>query len=310
MLVAVSADVKSLSGPTSALGLLLPCSAWVFEILSPRLFTWGHHLSSRWNFRRLTFTLSFMDHPDKSFHRPTAPVSTGRAVALLDARYLRWIARLDEPDAAVTGSATLSRERLNELLQHALHRAVGRVSLLRLYWYVDTDDRLVCNDQTLRLLPSADSDGSALVRQLTADVQALVAGGRVDAILIGSDDDRLLGVMEWAKLAGLTVCVLADERAQAMPRLMQQDPNWARLLREADRRVIVRSGELAHALGGQGGAPSDDSPAEGFEEGRPHRRRPRWPQGRAARTARPASRGRSRPAAARQERHGPGAQLP
>ena len=166
---------------------------------------------------------------------------------MLDARYLRWIAKLDEHDAA--SSSVLNRERLNDLVQHALNRAVGRVSLLRVYWYADSDDRLVCNDQALRLLPSADTDGSALVRQLTADVQALVSGGRVDAILIGSDDDRLLAVMESAKLAGLTVCVLADERAQAMPRLMQQDPNWARLLREADRRVIVRSGELAHALG-------------------------------------------------------------
>jgi hypothetical protein len=204
-----------------------------------------------------------MDHPDKSFHRPATPSSTGKAVALLDARYLRWIARLDEPDAA---AGPLSRERLNELVQHSLQRAVGRVALLRVYWYADADDRLVCNDQTLRLLPAADADGSALVRQLTADVQALVSGARVDVILIGSDDDRLLAVMESAKLAGLTVCVLADERAQSMPRLMQQDPNWARLLREADRRVIVRSGELAHALGGQGAALADEGGAQGFEE--------------------------------------------
>lgn len=204
-----------------------------------------------------------MDHSDKSFHRPATPTSCGKAVALLDARYLRWIARLDEPDAA---AGALSRERLNELVQHSLQRAVGRVALLRVYWYADADDRLVCNDQTLRLLPTADADGSALVRQLTADAQALVSGGRVDVILIGSDDDRLLAVMESAKLAGLTVCVLADERAQSMPRLMQQDPNWARLLREADRRVIVRSGELAHALGGQGGAPAEEGLGQGFEE--------------------------------------------
>ncbi len=205
-----------------------------------------------------------MDHPDKSFHRSSSPAPLGRAVALLDARYLRWIAKLEDHDGA--SGAALSRERLNELVQQALQRSLGRMALLRIYWYADSDDRLVCNDQTLRLLPSADTDGSALVRQLTADVQALVSGGRVDAILIGSDDDRLLAVMESAKLAGLTVCVLADERAQAMPRLMQQDPNWARLLREADRRVIVRSGELAHALAGQGHAPADDGPADGFEE--------------------------------------------
>jgi hypothetical protein len=38
-----------------------------------------------------------------------------------------------------------------------------------------------------------------------------------------------------------------------MPRLMQQDPNWARLLREADRRLVMRSSDLAQAMG-PGGA--------------------------------------------------------
>lgn len=208
-----------------------------------------------------------MDPHDKSFQRQAAP-SHGRAVALLDARYVRWIARLDEPDAQ--GSGPISRERLSDLVQHALGRALGRVGLLRLYWYADADDRQVCNDQTLRLVPSSDSDGSTLVRQMASDVQALVAGGRVDALLIGSDDDRLLAVMEAAKLAGVSVCVLADERAQSMPRLMQQDPNWARLLREADRRVIVRSSELSQVLRGgsapDGATPQEEGDFEGSDE--------------------------------------------
>jgi hypothetical protein len=205
-----------------------------------------------------------MDHHDKPFQRSHAPTG-GRVVALLDARYVRWIARLDEPDARASGS--LSRDRLSDLLQSALDRQAGRLSLLRLYWYVDADDHHVCNDQTLRLVPSTDADGSALVRQMASDLQALVAGGRIDAILIGSDDDRLLPVIEAVKLAGLAVHVLADERAQAMPRLMQQDPNWARLLREADRRVIVRAGELAQVLrGGAAAAHSEEGDADASEE--------------------------------------------
>jgi hypothetical protein len=36
-----------------------------------------------------------------------------------------------------------------------------------------------------------------------------------------------------------------------MSRLMQQDPSWARLLREADRRILVRSAECAQALAGR-----------------------------------------------------------
>ncbi len=199
-------------------------------------------------YRTETHLPHLMAPHDKPAHRSPYPTHfiAPRAVALLDARYLRWMARLDEPDAKT--SSPLHREHLNELVHQALNRNLRPLSLLRVYWYTDLDDRLVYDDQDVRLLPSADTDGNALVRQLAADVQALVASGRVDVILIGSDDDRLLTVIESAKLAGVTVGVLADERALAMPRLMQQDPNWARLLREADRRVVVRSADLAQAL--------------------------------------------------------------
>lgn len=211
--------------------------------------------------RRLIVVTHFMEHHEKSSSRSSLAPS-GRAVALLDARYLRWIARLDDPDAAA--GTPLARERLNDMLAQALQRSVGRCALLRLYWYAESDDRMVCNDQTLRLLPSADADGSALVRQMTADVQALVASGRIDVLLLGSDDDRLLPVMDSAKLSGVSVCVLADERAQTMPRLMQQDPNWARVLREADRRVILRAGDLAQALqsGGASSVPQEGAGQE------------------------------------------------
>jgi hypothetical protein len=63
------------------------------------------------------------------------------------------------------------------------------------------------------------------------------------------------------------VCVLADERAQSMPRLMQQDPNWARLLREADRRVIVRAADLAQALSTASEGPqAEEGDSEGNDE--------------------------------------------
>ncbi len=175
--------------------------------------------------------------------------------ALIDARYLRWLARLDDTEG-VTLSA-LTRSGLADPLQHTLHRAGIHASLLRTYWYTDTDDQAVCDDQTLRMLPSQASEGAALVRQMATDLQALVVSGRVDVVVIASDDDRLLAPIDAAKLAGLSVCLLADERAQAMPRLMQQAPNWARLLREADRRLILRSDELAQALqpSGEGAGP-------------------------------------------------------
>ncbi len=169
-----------------------------------------------------------------------------RAVALVDARYVRWLARMDDSDS---GSVLkLSRAGLVEPLRHAIQRISSGTSLLRTYWYSDTDDHLTCDDQSLRMVPAHDSDGAGLVRQMTADLQSLVGSGRIDVVVIASDDDRLLSTIDSVKLAGVCVYLLADERAQAMPRLMQQDPNWARLLREADRRLILRSDELARAL--------------------------------------------------------------
>lgn len=185
--------------------------------------------------------------------------SLPRATALIDPRYLRWLARLDDPEGA--SASALSRTRLNETLHHVLARAGLRSHLLRTYWYTDVDDQAVVDDQALRLVPSADTDGNALIRQMASDLQALVVSGRIDIVVLASDDDRLCAPMEAAKLAGVTVCLLADERAESMERLMRQDPNWARLLREADRRLVLKSSDLSQALGqGAGGAETPPTP--------------------------------------------------
>ncbi len=171
------------------------------------------------------------------------------AVALLDARFTRWLAHLDEGDAP---AAAPLRTQLVPALARVLEQNHLRRGVRRLYWYAEADDRAVVDDQTLRLVPAEDGDGAALVRQMSADMAALVASGRVDVLIIGSDDDRLMAAIDAAKLAGVTVCLLADERALSMPRLFQQDPNWARLLREADRRLVIRSADLAQLLSAEG----------------------------------------------------------
>lgn len=196
---------------------------------------------------------------------------SSRAVALLDARFVRWLAHLDDTETTAAG---LTRTHLASVLSRALDHAHLRRPLHRIYWYTESDDRAVVDDQTVRLLPAEDGDGASLVRQMAADISALLAGGRIDLLVIGSDDDRLTSVIDAAKLAGVTVCLLADERALAMPRLLQQDPNWARLLREADRRLVVRSSELAQALSLDGqslptdaGEPgANHAPRRGFDQ--------------------------------------------
>lgn len=185
-----------------------------------------------------------MNFPEKPFHRPVQ--GEGVTVALVDARYLRWLTRQEDTEGQAPGP--LARDAWNELLRHLLHRHGLHGTLLRTYWYAVQDDQAVHDDQTLRVLSSADTDGVALVRQMTADLQALIAGGRIDTLCIASDDDRLMTAIDVAKLSGITVCLIADERALSMPRLMQQDPSWARLLREADRRIVLRASELSQAL--------------------------------------------------------------
>lgn len=167
-----------------------------------------------------------------------------QAVAFVDIRYLRWLCGLDGRDAA-----PVSRAQVNAVVLNALDQANLNAQLLRSYCYADHDDKATFDDQTLRLLPQADTDGElAMVRQMSADLMAVAQGGRPDLIVIASDDQRLIHTIDVLKLQGIKVCLLADERAKAMPRLQQHDPEWARLLREADRRLVVQAQDLAHAL--------------------------------------------------------------
>ncbi|MFY8126558.1 MAG: hypothetical protein ACOVLL_10380 [Hydrogenophaga sp.] len=190
---------------------------------------------------------------------PSRPTSSraddGQAIALLDVRYLRWLASADAKASTVG-----VRERMPGLLHHLLSRSGLNVQLLRVYWYSDEDDHAVFDDQTLRWVrPEAADGGVSLVRAMASDLQTIVHHGAVQTLVIASDDDRLIAPIDQAKLAGCTVCLLADDRAASIARLMQEDPTWARLLREADRRLIVPAEELAQAFGGQGGHAVDSS---------------------------------------------------
>lgn len=167
-----------------------------------------------------------------------------QAVAFVDMRYLRWLCGLDGRDAA-----PVSRAQVNTVVLNALDQANLNAQLLRSYCYADHDDKATFDDQTLRLLPQADTDGElAMVRQMSADLMAVSQGAQPDVIVIASDDQRLIHTIDVLKLQGIKVCLLADERVKAMPRLQQHDPEWARLLREADRRLVVQAQDLAHAL--------------------------------------------------------------
>jgi hypothetical protein len=81
-----------------------------------------------------------------------------------------------------------------------------------------------------------------------------------DHVLLATDDERFLTVIDDAQLTGMSVHILADDAARNMSKLHQTDPGWGRLLSQADRRIVVQSKALSEIL--QGAAPKESSTAQ------------------------------------------------
>ncbi len=141
------------------------------------------------------------------------------------------------------------------LLSQSLAQAGLDVDLRRIYWYAEKADGQVLDDQIVRLVLSHDSDGGAsLLRCLGHDLKQLAQSQACDHVLVASDDERFIGALDHAQLCGLGVHLLADEAARNMQQLFRTDPGWARLLAQADRRVVVNAQVLSDMF--QGKTPS------------------------------------------------------
>jgi len=174
---------------------------------------------------------------------------SGTCIALIDARFLIWLAQ--QGALGATGES-VNRQGLLSLLSQALSQTGLDVDLRRIYWYTDRSDGLVIDDQIVRLVQTHDADGGAsLLRSLGHDLKQLAEHHACDHVLVASDDERFLSAMDDAQLSGLSVHLLADESARNMPQMVRSDPGWARLLSQADRRVIVNSQALADMLQGK-----------------------------------------------------------
>ena len=170
-------------------------------------------------------------------------------MALIDARFLIWLAQQGAMGA--TGES-VNRQGLLSLLSQALSHAALDVDLRRIYWYSDRSDGLIIDDQIVRLVQAHDADGGAsLLRSLGHDLKQLAEHHACDHVLVASDDERFLATIDEAQLSGLSVHLLADESARNMPQMVRADPGWARLLAQADRRVVVNSQALADMLQGK-----------------------------------------------------------
>ena len=174
---------------------------------------------------------------------------SGTCMALIDGRFLIWMAQQGAMGA--TGES-VNRQGLLSLLSQALSQSALDVDLRRIYWYSDRSDGLVIDDQIVRLVQAHDADGGAsLLRSLGHDLKQLAEHHACDHVLVASDDERFLATIDEAQLSGLSVHLLADESARNRPQMVRTDPGWARLLAQADRRVVVNSQALADMLQGK-----------------------------------------------------------
>ncbi|PQA84800.1 hypothetical protein C5F52_02020 [Limnohabitans sp. TS-CS-82] len=168
-------------------------------------------------------------------------------IALIDARFLAWLQ--GQTDTAQDHV----RPQLHQLLSNALAHNNLDLNVRRIYWYSDSSDDQAIGGQVSRaVLPHSQDGGLSMLRTLGADLKRLAERGACDHLLVGSDDERLISLIDEAQLHGVSVHLLADEASRNMTQLNREDPGWARLLSQADQRVVLgaqasRDGGSRHA---------------------------------------------------------------
>ena len=155
-------------------------------------------------------------------------------IALIDARFLAWLQ--GQTDTAQDHV----RPQLHQLLSNALAHNNLDLNVRRIYWYSDSSDDQAIGGQVSRaVLPHSQDGGLSMLRTLGADLKRLAERGACDHLLVGSDDERLISLIDEAQLHGVSVHLLADEASRNMTQLNREDPGWARLLSQADQRVVL-----------------------------------------------------------------------
>ena len=190
----------------------------------------------------------YFSHASKDAHRQRLDQQSGSCIALIDARFLVWLAQHNQ---AGPKQDALNRFDLAQFLTGALGHAGLDVSIQRIYWYAEENEVLDVDGQIVRKVLSHDSDGGiSLLKSLSQDLSRLAQNKACDHVLLATDDERFLTAIDDAQLTGLQIHILADDAASNMQQLHQSDPGWGRLLSQADRRVVVQSKSLAEMLQG------------------------------------------------------------
>ncbi len=186
-------------------------------------------------------------HPYAPIQQHNSPVS--QAVALVDERYLGWLSAQQSgaPGAVLRGALV---QVMGELAQQTSPEA----HLQRVYLYTDKPLAELHDDLVTRTVAQHSADGGlGLVRSLGLELTQLAQRGHCTVVLVASDDERLIPYIDEAQWRGLKVVLLADEASLDVGRLSAEDPSWARLLAQADRRMAIPA-EAWQALWVEGGS--------------------------------------------------------
>ena len=157
-------------------------------------------------------------------------------VALVDERFLLWLAT----QSGAANVRTLQRGALPGVMAQLTRAAGSDGALLRTVLFTDQAASELHDDVVVRPVPAHDADGGlALVRSLGGEMVQLAQHLPGCLLLVASDDERLIPYLDEAQWRGARVALVADEAVHDFARLAQDDPSWARLLQQADRRVSL-----------------------------------------------------------------------
>lgn len=192
---------------------------------------------------------------------PDDRLRSGRAVALVDARFLSWLFEASGDSAAMPVSTA---SYLMQQLETAARQSGLELDFLRAYWYTDQAPAAPVDDVLQRHVLDTDADGGySLVRAMSADLEQLAQHRAVEHVVLLSDDERLLAAVDSAQLMGLGVYMVVDEAGADYERLLRDDPVWARLLAQADRRMVLSlSTSAKEGLAAASAVPTNHNPRD------------------------------------------------
>lgn len=165
-------------------------------------------------------------------------VLTGNCVALIDARFLGWLLGIDCGNDEVDDQLMPTQELLVKI-KNLLTKNGVRGQLLRVYWYVSKQPDQLVNHVVIRIVNHLRQDaGLGVVRAISDDLRQLALSHSVEHVLLASDDERLWAAVDQSQLSGICLHMLCDDSVYNFSKLQQDDPTWARLLSQADRRMV------------------------------------------------------------------------